>query len=135
MSTNNIAIYSGSVISDTNATKNTLVQRDSSGGITGAIVYSTSLQTTGTFVGNVVTETASFTAGAATDYLCDCTSGAQTVTLPSASASAGMVYYFMKKDSSGNAVTISGVSGTGTISTQYVRLRIVSDGTNWYSAA
>jgi len=133
MATSTIPIISTTVQSDTNATNNTIVQRDNAGGIYGQIVQGSDLVTTGYLTGTPITKTSSFTAGAATDYLCDCTSGAITVTLPLASANAGVIYYFTKKDSSGNTVTLTGVDGTGTISSQYVSVRVFTDGTNWYS--
>ena len=68
----------------------------------------------------------------------DASGGSVTVTLPAASTSTGYQIQVRKKDSSGNAVTVS-VSGGGTIngsasqviSTQYVCLTLVSDGTEW----
>ena len=133
MSIQNLPILTGSINADTNATANTVVWRDTQGGIYGKTVNGTNIQTTGTLTGAPSTQTASFTAGAATDYLCDCTGAAITVTLPLASANSGVIYHFIKKDSSANAVTLSGVLGTGTLSSQYATVRVFSDGTSWYS--
>ena len=130
---NNLVVATTTIQSDTNATNNTLVERDSAGGIYGKNVQGTTVTTTGNLVVAVSTQTASFTAGAAVNYLVDCTAGAVTVTLPLASSSAGVEYSFIKKDSSGNAVTLSGVLGTGTISSQYGKVKVFCDGTNWYS--
>jgi hypothetical protein len=118
---------------DNNANPLTLVYRDSAGGIQGNVIIGTELETSGTFAGTVVTKTATFTAGAATDYLVDCTSAAATVSFPAASANAGVIYNIIKKDSTTNAVTLSGVSGTTSLATQYTKARVFSDGTNWYS--
>lgn len=84
-------------------------------------------------------QTATFTAAITTEfYLCDATSGAITANLPTAVGIAGHILWFLKSDSSANAVTIDG-SGTETIggwttfklSTQRDLVGIISDGTNW----
>ena len=134
MATTQIPKITSTITADTSASGNTLVQRDSNGGINGNAVNATALDTSGTLTGTVVTETANFTAGAATDYLVDCTAGNVTVTLPSAASNAGILYTFTKKDSSGNTVTLTGVLGTATISTQYVRVKLICDGTSFYGA-
>lgn len=121
------------VNADDSAAVNTIVKRDSAGGIAGKSIQGSTLQTTGTLQGAVSTQTASFTAGAATDYPVDCTAGAVTVTFPPASANNGVVYNVFKKDSTVNAVTLSGVSGTTSLTTQYQKARVVSDGTTWFS--
>jgi hypothetical protein len=136
MATNPIPIFASVIQSDTNPTINTIVLRDSAGGIYGNIVQGSDVITTGNITGNVVTKTSSFTAGAATDYLCDCTSGAIAVTLPTASANTGTQYWFTKKDSvTGNALTFTAAVGTTSLTAQYSHVRIFSDGTSWYSAA
>lgn len=121
------------VNADDAANVNTIVKRDSAGGIVGKTVQGSTLQTTGNLQGNVVTQSADFTAGAATDYLVDATGAARTVSFPPASANAGVVYNIVKKDSSVNAVTLGGVTGTTSLATQYAKARVFSDGTNWYS--
>lgn len=135
MATVSVATTTGVKTADTAANGNTIGLRDGNGGYAANIITGTNLVTTGNVTGAVSTQTSSFTAGAATDYLCDCTSGAQTVTLPSASTNVGVTYWFTKKDSSVNAVTLTGVLGTSTISTQYNHVRVFSDGTSWYGAA
>jgi hypothetical protein len=135
MSSGSIPLVNSTINYDTTARANTVATRDSQGGLTVATLTASELVTTGGMTGNVVTETASFTAGSATDYLCDATSAAITVTLPLASANVGVVYWFTKKDSSANAITLTGVLGTGTLTSQYQHVRVFSDGTNWYSAA
>lgn len=84
-------------------------------------------------------QTSSFTASASisvkTFYLCDATSGAITVTMPSASsAGAGACLGFKKTDSSANTVSIStSLDGSSpfVLSQQYQAVNIVSDGTTW----
>lgn len=71
--------------------------------------------------------------------LCDCTSGTITVTLPSASSVFGRELLFKKVDPSINAVsivpngsdTIDGSISARTLTTQWQRLTIFSDGTRW----
>lgn len=64
---------------------------------------------------NLVTKTASYTVEANVFYVrMDCTGGALTVTLPTASTYPGRRLFIKKIDASGNAVTISR-SGTDTI--------------------
>jgi hypothetical protein len=136
MAQQTLPLIASTVQSDTNATKNTLVARDGSGGIYGTIVQGNDLVTTGYFTGSVSAQTASFTAGASVNYTCDCTSAAITVTLPLASANAGVEYWFTKIDSvTGHALTFATPLGTTSITAQYSHVRIFSDGSNWYSAA
>jgi hypothetical protein len=87
-----------------------------------------------------VTKTSSYTV-LATDYtiLCNNTSGAITITLPTASGIAGRVYVIKKISGAGNNVTIDGAgaetidgSTTDLITTQYNSIMIQSDGTDWY---
>ncbi len=72
-------------------------------------------------------------------YLCDASSAAVTVTLPMAGAYKGVRFYVKKLDSSANAVTIDGngsetIDGSATqvITTQYICLTVMSDGTQWW---
>jgi hypothetical protein len=70
----------------------------------------------------------------ASDYTvkCDCTSGAQTVTLPTGATQVGRILVFKKVDTSANAVTIGTVDGaTLSISTTNVVVRVQYDGTVW----
>lgn len=71
--------------------------------------------------------------------LCDATSNAITVNLPTASAATGRIYHIKKIDSSVNAVTIDASSTqqidgqlTKVLSTQYESVTITSDGSNWF---
>ena len=88
---------------------------------------------------NVITKTAAYTA---TDsdaiILCDASSGAFTLTLPTAAERSGKSYTIKKTDSSANIVTIDGdgsetIDGelTQTLSAQDDSISVISDGTNW----
>lgn len=88
---------------------------------------------------NVTTKTSAYTIGTSdVVVLADATSGAFTLTLPTATS--GYTYYIKKIDSSANAITVATSPNTQTIdgatthslSTQYASLTIVSDGSNWY---
>lgn len=83
--------------------------------------------------------TGTTTAATTTDvYMCDATSGAFTVTLPTAVGISGKIFEFFKTDASANAVTIDGNS-TETIGLSLTRalamrgdsIEIISDGANW----
>lgn len=70
--------------------------------------------------------------------LCDATSGAITVTLPTSSGISGRIYHIKKTDSSTNTVTIDGnasetIDGDTTkiIRIQYDSVMITTDGSNW----
>lgn len=89
----------------------------------------------------VVSKTAAYTATDADDViLCDASSAAFTITLPTAVGISGK-YFFIKKTDSDytKAVTIDGNgsetidgSTTTTLNTQGETLKIVSDGSNWF---
>lgn len=71
--------------------------------------------------------------------LCDATSAAFTVTLPTATSASGRIYTIKKIDSSVNAVTIDGngsevIDGatTVTVAAQWESYTIQSNGTAWY---
>lgn len=87
----------------------------------------------------VVTKTTTYTA-ALTDsvILCDSSSGAFTITLPTAVGNTGKVFTFKKINAVGNIVTIDGngsetIDGAATITffTQWNMRQIISDGSNW----
>ena len=126
-----IATTNQSRTADTSSTGLSVVLRDANGGIEANTISATTLETE-TFEGTTSTHTSSFTAAAATVYLVDATSAAVTVTLPSASAG-NVEYKIIKKDSSGNAVTLSGVSGTTSLTSQYQAVTVFNDGSNWYA--
>ena len=75
------------------------------------------------------------------DYIItgDATTGAFTITLPTAVGIAGREYIIKKVDSSANAITVDAnasetIDGalTQVISDQYTSITIVSNGSNWY---
>lgn len=88
---------------------------------------------------NVATKTANYTALQSDDVLLgDATSGAITITLPTAVGNTGEVFHIKKVDSSVNAVTIATTSSetidgvtTQSIGVQYKNITVVSDGSNW----
>lgn len=82
---------------------------------------------TGSLGLKVSSQTTSFTAGNAVVYLCNCTSGNITVTLPSASTVVDRIYIFKKTDSSTNTLTVN----SWAMANQNESLVIVSDGSNW----
>ena len=95
----------------------------------------------GSFATSIVTRTAGATLSA-TDFstMCNNTTGAATLTLPTAAGIAGRIYILKKTSAAGNNVTIAGYNGVETIdgsttyaiTNQYSYLMIQSDGTNWY---
>lgn len=96
---------------------------------------------TGGFAASLVTKTASY-AATANDcvILGDATSGAITITLPTAVGCKGREYSIKKIDSSANAVTVATTSAqtmdgltTKILGTQYFKITVVSDGANWYN--
>jgi hypothetical protein len=124
------------VVADTAASKGTIPLRDALGNIAFQEVLATELATSGNIVKAVVAVTSNFTPGAATDYECNATGGAivgNFAALP-ASSNDGVEYFIWQTDSSGNSVTLSGVLGPSTVPGQYAGLRVISDGTNWYSS-
>lgn len=136
-----LPVLSGAINADPAGTSNTLAQRDGSGGLTVATLYSSLLANTGGATLGTASRTTSFTANtSAVFYACSASGGAITATIPLASISAGVVFCFKKTDSSGNAVTVT-ASGSDTIdgastkaiSTQYNVIRVYSDGTVWWT--
>jgi hypothetical protein len=112
--------------------------RQWSTGYFGSVVASGSLTTAGLTTGIQTVTIASDTL-VDTDHttLCDCTSNAITINLPTAVA--GLRYEIKKIDATSNAVTIDGFGSetidgglTAVINTQYESVTIVSDGTNWF---
>lgn len=87
----------------------------------------------------ISSKTSSYTLASSDELItCNATSGAFTLTLPTAVGISGRVYYIKKTDTTLNAITVDG-SGAETIdgaltrvlSTQYESLKIVSNGSNW----
>lgn len=84
-------------------------------------------------------KTTNYTAASDDDViLCDASSGAFTITLPTAVGIGGKIYIIKKTDSSTNKVSIDG-NGAETLDgqtiiklyVQYQTIKIMSDGTNW----
>jgi hypothetical protein len=113
---------------------------------TGSVGVNNSTPNSTLFVrGSFATSNFTRTAGAtlsATDFstVCNNTTGAVTMILPTAVGIAGRVYIFKKTSAAGNNVTVAGYNGTETIdgattytiTNQYSYLMIQSNGTNWY---
>jgi hypothetical protein len=88
---------------------------------------------------NVSAQSTSFSAAAATTYLCTTTGGSITVTFPAAFTNTGAIINVKKVSSDSNNVTITPSSGalidgatTAVISVQYTSITAISDGTNWW---
>lgn len=71
--------------------------------------------------------------------ICDCTSGAITITLPAVSGTTGKRYTIKKIDSTNSEVTVDGSgsetiddSTTAIITGQYDSITIISDGSEWW---
>lgn len=85
-----------------------------------------------------------WTAGGTTEFtdliLCDATSGAFTIDLPSAIKSAGRRLVFKKIDATANAITldgdasetIDGATTNASLASQYDTITLVCDGTAWW---
>lgn len=88
---------------------------------------------------SVSTKTTNYTALQSDDVILgDATSGAITITLPTAVGNSGEVFHIKKIDSSVNAVTVATTSSqtidgvtTQTIGVQYKNITVVSNGSNW----
>ena len=89
------------------------------------------------------TATYSIIGNEATDFVCDGTGGAFAITLPPVAGAIGLRLRIYKKDSSGNAITVTSASTeliivTGSAATTFAlsargnAVELVSDGTNWY---
>lgn len=88
----------------------------------------------------ITTKTANYAATDADSVLiCDASSGALTVTLPSASGISGRQYTIKRINAGTNVVTIAAASGeaidgaaTQALLLQYDRMTVVCDGSNWW---
>jgi hypothetical protein len=98
------------------------------------------LQVAGPIATAVATKTTNYSV-TSTDsvLLCDATSGALTVTLPTAAGITGRQYSFKRISSGANTVTVAAQSGqtidgaaTRVLGTQYETVTVVSDGSNWW---
>lgn len=114
----------------------------------GMVVYDTDMNGLSVYNGtawtttnnkNVATKTANYTALQSDDVILgDATSGAITITLPTAVGFSGKVFNIKKTDSSVNSVTIATTSSqtidgalTAPLISQYQSFTLVSNGTNW----
>ena len=105
----------------------------------GTTTPNSTLQSSGSFATGLSVKASAYTLGLQDNVvLGNATSGAFTLTLPSAIGIIGRQYILKKIDSSMNAVTIATTGGqtidgasTASLSTQYQFLAIASDGTNW----
>jgi hypothetical protein len=117
--------------------------RDTDGSVNVGKCNSSDLTSTGILtltVGTALTTTATV-AGAGTVYAVDATGGNFTVTLPPAATVAGRVYVF-KKTTAANTVTIDGdgsdaIDGgtTTTLSSQWSKVTLISNGVQWFIIA
>lgn len=90
--------------------------------------------------GDAVTKTATATLTTLEAYIfADATAGAMTLTLPPAADKTGQQIFVVKTDSSISNVVLDGDgsetingSATYTLSTQYSKVTIISDGTRWF---
>lgn len=97
------------------------------------------LQVNGAIATAVAAKTTTYTANANDSViLCNATSAAFTVTLPTAASITGTEYMIKKTDSSVNACTVGTTSSqtidgstTYALSLQYKYVRVISDGANW----
>ena len=87
----------------------------------------------------VTTQTAAFTATTSNStILCNATTAAFTVTLPTAVGNTGLMFRIKKIDASANAVTVATTSAqtidgaaTRALSAQWASVAVQSDGANW----
>lgn len=91
------------------------------------------------YLPNVVTKTGAYSIVASDGLiLCNAAAGGFTVTLPTAVGRMGKIFIVMKVDSSGNTVTVDGdgsetINGSATqsLSVQWNKWMLQSDGSNW----
>ncbi|GIX04970.1 MAG: hypothetical protein KatS3mg114_0839 [Planctomycetaceae bacterium] len=118
-----------------------VVEPDGTGKVgIGAASPNTLLEVAGPIATAVATKTTNYSV-TSTDsvLLCDATSGALTVTLPTAAGITGRQYSIKRISSGANTVTVAAQSGqtidgtaTRVLGTQYETVTVVSDGSNWW---
>lgn len=132
-------------IADEAASNGTVPLRDSSGNLAAGnvVTATTTLVSSAGLILKSTAKSANFTASKteSTFYVVDTTSGSVTVTLPSAAASAGVVFGFIKPVAANSLIldgasseTINGAT-TKTSATQWASCIIWCDGTSWYQTA
>lgn len=97
-------------------------------------LYASQVGASGSFAWNVRILSTNATAAAGDFCDVDASGGAVSVTLPSVGGNVGRMVAVSKSDASANAVTIVGtVNGTvnPTLTVQYTRALMVSNGTEW----
>ncbi len=109
--------------------------------VSAGVTPASTLQVGGSLGMAIVTKTANYSASV-NDYtiLCNNTSGAITISLPTAVGITGRIYVIKKISAAGNNVIVAGFSGvetidgniTNTLTAQYSDITIQSDGTSWY---
>ena len=109
-------------------------------GVAAGSTPASTLQVGGSLGMAITTKTANYTASGS-DYtiLCNNTSGAITISLPTAAGCAGRIYVIKKVSAAGNTVTVDGylaetIDGNTTyaLTSQYSTVTIQSDGTSWW---
>jgi len=143
MASVSVPIVEKAAVLDEAATPGTAVRRDSQGNIVVVQASASELKSTGTVTLKRTAKTSVFTAG--TDgyyYACDATSAAFAANLPPAATVPNRIYVFKKIDSSGNAVTVTAngaetIEGSGTValSSQWAKVTVISNGSNWEKLA
>ncbi|MBI2271342.1 MAG: hypothetical protein HYU69_13445 [Bacteroidetes bacterium] len=105
----------------------------------GTTMPKSTLHSSGSIGVKTTSKTATYTAADETVILCDATSASFTINLPASTGVTDRVYIIKKTDSSGNTITVDGnasetIDGAATkiISTQYDRVTVVCDGSNWH---
>lgn len=160
MSTHRVPLYAdtgGQIGSDSLATAGTLMERDPNGNSAANGLASgtapTAAPTNSPYcanggaqfqAGDTQTTTVTFTNASKRIQKMNAMGGAFTGTLPAASSSANQEFWFIKSDSSGNAVTIKGngsdnitvgatTANTTSLATQGAVVRLWCDGTQWWA--
>lgn len=117
-----------------------VVEPDGTGKVgVGTASPSSLLQVAGPIATAIATKTTNYSVTSVDSVLlCDATSGALTVTLPSAAGIAGRQYTIKRLNGGANAVTVAAsgetIDGAATRSLllQYESVAVVSDGANWW---
>ena len=140
---NRLVPYEGGfLVADTGNTANAAVVRDGSGNVSVSKAAVTQLANTGGTSNGVTTYTTTATLDTTvTTAIGDATGAAFTLTLPPVATSAGVTYTVIKKDSTGNVVTVKGsgsenINGANTytgLSAQYYIAKFFCDGVKWYA--